>query len=364
MAEMTHQQHGDSMGADVGSMSHDMAGSMHEHMGVNCDGMPSSHGGGTLIGHVLPGALFIVWGSWWAYNVCLRSAVMTTNKMGFGSNAWYRFPARFQLVEPVLKIILPCVALSMELFFDHLNEPSPYQSLYCPKGTKQQGEFAGDNVNNWQHASSYPAVIVSGLVDVLSNFVELPSGVTRAFSSLWIGIMSFLMFVHEKHEALDKMVHWLLAMSMFIAFVFQALEIYAEHSAVVSMGKAASTIFVGAWLVQIGRMMYTGAPEWSNETSRGIGAMMAPIFFCMIFLLICVCILVLYSILLALQRRNMVPKRLLTTVVDGHEKKAVDVLPRTAGRQGHGHRREKEVDFEMGQLLATERSFDSDSAHD
>jgi len=295
--------------------------------------------------------------------VCLRSAVTATNKLRFGSSGWYRFPAKFQLVEPTLKIVLPLIALSMELFFDHLNEKSPYQRLYCPEGTAHAGEFAGDNVNNWQHASSYPAVIVSGIVDFVSVFIELPSGVNRAFSALWIGVMSFLMFVHEKHEALDRMVHWLLAMSMLFAFLFQAMEIYAQHSPVISMGKAASTIFVGAWLVQIGRMMYGGAPQWS--TSRGIAAMMAPIFFCMIFLLICSSVLLCYVVLATLQRKNMVPKRLLATVLDKEEDG--DTLPRTVrhriGKEKHADSHENALHFEMGGLLMSERSFDGDSAN-
>ena len=330
---------------------------------------------GTLIGHVAPGSLFILWGGWWAYNVCLRAAVTASNNLAFSSSAWYRFPSKnVHLIEPVLKIVFPIIALSMELFLDHLNEPTPYQSLYCPKGTKLAGEFAGENVNNWQHASSYPAVIASGFVDILSHYVELPSGVTRAFSSLWIGIMSFLMFVHEKHEALDKMVHWLLAMSMLIAFVFQVAEMGYPRSIVVSMGKAVSTVFVGAWLVEIGVVMYTGRAAWTHDTSRAVGAMMAPIFFCMIFLTICLGVLVMYVVLTAMQRRGMVPSRMVATCVDGgsRDEETVGVHRRRPGVGGGGSggvggvaggKLPYERDYELGNLM-TERSFDSDSAHD
>lgn len=301
-------------------------------------------------------------GVWWAYNVCLRAAVKASNNLAFASRPWYRFPLRrFQLVEPCLKIIFPAIALSMELFFDHLNEPVPYQSMFCPKGTERVGEFAGDNLNNWQHASSYPAVIASGLVDLLSNYVELPPGVIRAFSSLWIGIMAFLMFVHEKSEALDKMVHWLLAMSMLVAFVFQLSEAMYPHSSLVSMGKAASTVFVGAWLVEIGVVMYTGRAAWTNEASRAAAAMMAPIFFCMIFVTICVGVLALYVMLVALQKRGLVPSVLVGTCVEGG--KGDD----EAGALRHpvavrGGKQWCNGDCETGNLM-TERSFDSDSAH-
>lgn len=336
----------------------------HEGMGMNCDGIGRQGEGGTLIGHVLPGVLFVVWGSWWAYNVCLRCAVMTHNKMSFQSNAWYKFPTSSRvgsMIEPILKVALPLIALSMELYLDHLSEG--FQYLYCPKGTKHEGEFAGDNVNNWQHASSYPGVITSGVVDIISlSMVPLPRGVHRAFSALWIGIMSFLMFVHEKHEVLDKMVHWLLAVAMFIAFFFQSLEIYAPSSPVVSLGKATSTIFVGAWLIQIGRMMYTGAPQWTQ--SRGIGAMLAPVFFCMIFLSICISVLILFAVLSYFQRRNALPRIMISTVSDQEEDHSV--LPQhhrhvEAIRQKGIHSSMEMTD--MVHLLPTERSFDSDSAH-
>ena len=317
---------------------------------------------GSFIGHIGPGSLFILWGVWWAYNVCLRAAVTASNNLAFSSNSWYRFPSkRFQLVEPCLKIILPVIALSMELLLDHLNEPSPYQAMFCPKGTKRAGEFAGENLNNWQHASSYPAVIASGLVDLLSHYVELPPGVPRAFSSLWIGIMVFLMFVHEKSEALDKMVHWLLAVSMLLAFVFQVAEVAHPRSIIVSMGKAASTVFVGAWLVEIGVVMYTGRAAWTNEASRSAAAMMAPIFFCMIFLTICMGMLALYVVLVTLQKRGFVPSRMVGTCVEGGNRDDEVGAPRrrvgAVGGKDSYHR-----DFELGTLMS-ERSFDNDSAH-
>lgn len=364
--------HADHEHAHASAPAHD-----HDHGMFDCAGNPGGHGGGSLIGHIAPGSLFIVWGVWWAYNVCLRAAVTTTNRLTFSSAPFYRFPSkRFQLVEPCLKIVAPMIALSMELFLDHLSEARPYQSLYCPKGTKLAGEFAGENVNNWQHAASYPAVIASGFVDVLSHYVELPPGVTRAFSSMWVGIMALLMFVHEKHEALDKMAHWLLAVSMLLVFAFQVLEMQHTKSVVVSMGKAASTIFLGAWLAEIGVMMYTGAVEWTSETSRGVGAMLAPIFFCMLFLTICLGVLCLYVMLAVLQRRGLVPGAMVASCVDGDDMVMMDAPNHTQRsdrdvRRGMLHHKNSNVTnqdrinaAELGGLMmGTERSFDSDSAH-
>lgn len=48
--------------------------------------------------------------------------------------------------------------------------------LYCPEGTKYAGRFALSHLNNWQHAASYPAIVMSGLVDMAARFVPLPAG--------------------------------------------------------------------------------------------------------------------------------------------------------------------------------------------
>lgn len=285
--------------------------------------------------------------------MCLRSVVSVRSKMMFESQAFYRFPReKMSLIEPVLKIVLPMIAMSIELYFDHMAEG--FQHLYCPQGTKHAGEFAGDNVNNWQHASSYPAVITSGVVDLVSRVVELPPGVTRAFSALWIGIMGFLMLVHEKHEALDKMVHWLLAMAMLFAFVCSMLEVYATHSPVVSLSKSVTTILVGAWLIQIGRAMYAGGPEWTQ--SRSMGAMLAPVFFCMILLLIAISVLGLYVVLSVLHTHRLIPKSLLSTCEAEHQG-----LPRHTNLASLTDKGVLEL-AERKHLLQSEESFDNDSA--
>lgn len=302
---------------------------MHGMMGLDCMGRPVGHGAGTYVGHVLPGILFVVWGGWWTCNACLRAAV--SHSGGFTSLSWYKMPVKgMGLGEPVLKIVLPLIALSMELYFDHLDEG--FQYLHCPKGTPREGEFAGDNINNWQHASSYPAVIASGIVDLMSCIVEFPRGLTHAFSALVFGIMAFLMAVHEKHEALDKMVHWLLSISMCLAFVFIVMEIKARHSPIVSMGKGVCTTFVGAWLIHIGRAMYLDIPSWSR--SKDIAAALAPVYFCMILLLISLAATFLYIVLLILAKRRVLPAALIpdmtihTNLGDPAGKRALELAER------------------------------------
>jgi len=148
---------------------------------------------------------------------------------------------------------------------------------------------------------------------------------------------------------------------MGVAFFFQAAEVRYPRSSIVSMGKAASTVFVGAWLVEIGVVMYTGRAAWTNEASRAAAAMLAPIFFCMIFLAICVGMLALYVVLVALQKRGLVPSSLVGTCVEGGKGDDDADAPRHRAMVG-GRKHWFDRDCETGNLM-TERSFDSDSAH-
>ncbi len=77
-----------------------------------------------------------MWGAWWAYNVCL--AVLKANhSRPYAAQPWFRMCLkRFYWMEPLLKIILPPLAVSVELYFDHTafrwvdgraSVPGPYQ---------------------------------------------------------------------------------------------------------------------------------------------------------------------------------------------------------------------------------------------
>lgn len=179
-----------------------------------------------VAGHFLPGCVFIIWGSWWAYNACLLH-LWRRSRQPIRSQAWYPL-AGARLVEPILKVVLPFIAVSIELYFDHLKEG--FQHLYCVQGTKYAGRFAGDNINNWQHAAIYPAFVLSGLVDLISTKVPVPPGTNHAFLGVAVAIEAFLMGTHEKHEPQDKMVHFLLFVAMLLCLVAVLTELHAPYN--------------------------------------------------------------------------------------------------------------------------------------
>ena len=70
-------------------------------------------------GHVIPGAVFIVWGVGWAANVCC-AYLWRSSRRRYVARAWYPMPlAALRYAEPVLKLLLPPLAISIELYWDH-----------------------------------------------------------------------------------------------------------------------------------------------------------------------------------------------------------------------------------------------------
>ena len=66
-----------------------------------------------------PGVAFLVWGAWWAYNVAAAYLLRSPGRP-YRSRAWFPLGVRgLWYAEPVLKLLVPLAAISVELFFDH-----------------------------------------------------------------------------------------------------------------------------------------------------------------------------------------------------------------------------------------------------
>ena len=213
---------------------------------------------------------------------------------------WIRF------TEPILKIILPILYVSVELYFDH---PDGFQYLRCPEGPMYAGRFALSHITNWQHASTYPPVVLSGIVDLLSTHVPLPQGTGHVFLAVAFAVQAFVMGTHEKHLPQDKMVHWLLFVSMLLCFIFVVLELHAPKNPLPALGRGAAAIFQGAWLCVIGAIEFENLPQWTEEYSSGV--MLAPVYFVTVAVLVLSAIVILGLFMAVLQSLNCVPRALL-----------------------------------------------------
>lgn len=62
---------------------------------------------------------FIIWGAWWAFNVC-ASYLLRSPRRPYEARAWWPLGVRaLRLAEPALKIAVPAFAVAVELLLDH-----------------------------------------------------------------------------------------------------------------------------------------------------------------------------------------------------------------------------------------------------
>lgn len=201
-----------------------------------------------------------------------------------------------------MKILAPIVAVSIELYLDHHGH---FRYLYCPSGSKYAGRFALTHMNNWQHAISYPGFVMSGMVDLLGAVVSFPKNTSRALLAYAFFAMAFIMGLHEKHDAMDKAVHFLLFIAMSMASLGVLLEAARPRSPICAAARAVSVIMLGAWFWQAGVIEFEHHPQWSEEYIGG--AMLTPVAYIGIFSGIVFCAILAYVPFAVLAEKNRLP---------------------------------------------------------
>lgn len=247
-----------------------------DHTEYECDGSRFTGTGGSYIGHVFPGMVFVIWSTHWMLSIF--KSYFARGPENYRSRCWHKlfFLEKDIPLEPVVKVVFPLLAMVLELYLAH---KGGWRTLICPAGSVRAGHIFSNHIGNWQHAAMYPGFIVSGLVDIVALKFELPDGVQQAYLGLAFFAESFLMGLHVKHEPLDKMVHLLLFGAMLCNCLFVVLEIFFPHNFLVSCGRCAATYLQGSWFIVVADMMFTGRIMWDVSEGDMAPAMFAPVQF-------------------------------------------------------------------------------------
>jgi hypothetical protein len=95
----------------------------------------SHHRHGSIGGHVLPGAFFIIWSTWWFLNISSIYIHRTQRKKAFKAQAHFRFYLGPSVpAEAFLKISLCFVGILGELYFSHHATWRCGKALHCSGG--------------------------------------------------------------------------------------------------------------------------------------------------------------------------------------------------------------------------------------
>jgi hypothetical protein len=169
---------------------------------------------GTTAGHVVSGSFFILWGLWWMigsislhlwhhFNLKLTSTAYKETNLKKSSNIpiccdpAYKWP-----MEPVLKILLPFLAVLIELTLEADKDGKFY--FYHLNIHTNDGRFNYNTIVRLHHIAMHSFFILSGFIDIFALCTSLPKLFPRVFLSFAFLIELYLFIYHSSLESEQK----------------------------------------------------------------------------------------------------------------------------------------------------------------
>lgn len=222
---------------------------------------------GSLLGHLVPGSMFIVVALWWFIGEILqnrerrhRAGSRTTTKRSSSiPTVWYPCPCpRFSKFpfEPLLKVAMMILGLLGELAL------TKDYALF-----DENGEFMDRNIDNYAHSTMYCFFGFSGLVDLVLwyNLMPLPPKFDHFVFSVALSIEGFLFYFHlHGRDELNVRLHTILYLVIFVSAAVFLLAVISDQ-VFVYMGflKAYLLSLQGCWFYQIAFVLF-GPRPWKN----------------------------------------------------------------------------------------------------
>lgn len=179
----------------------------------------------TFEGHVLPGAMFLVWALYWIGQSFRRGA-----EAGAGR------ALEEGTFLPVAKIVLPLVGVWVEI--------------------PGQGWYPDDVIMSWQHVTMYGVFSLSGIADLLARRGLLSGTATYVTFAAAHANAGFLFWGHSAaHGGVEGVVHKLLA-SVFFAVALSAVFEMSRPSEGARWMRIGAQLVLGSWFIVGGWILY------------------------------------------------------------------------------------------------------------
>lgn len=206
---------------------------------------------GTLVGHVAPGAGFLLIGLWQLFN---HIRLFLLRPGSYVAPVW--FPVRgVRHLELILVIAGSAMSILMELVIG----PAKHQPF------DDDGTIPSDHLHNFEHASISLALLLFAAVAIHMDRARPRAPPMRdAVSQLVAGAafaQELLVFhLHSAdHMGVEGQFHWLLQTVVAVTLLTTMLGIPCPRSIAVSLTRSASLVFQGVWFVVTGVMLWTPA---------------------------------------------------------------------------------------------------------
>lgn len=195
----------------------------------------------TFEGHVLPGAMFLIWALYWIGQAFTRSG-------GGGGNR----SLETGLFLPVAKIVLPLIGVWVEI--------------------PGQGWYPDDVVMSWQHVTMYSVFALTGVVDLLARRGVVSAQATYLAFAAAHANAGFLFMGHSAHGGVEGLVHALLAWAFFVVAGLAVLEI-ALPAARLEWMRIGAQLVVGSWFIVGGWILYRSGWDLAAPFNEGWSSM-------------------------------------------------------------------------------------------
>ncbi|XP_053641771.1 transmembrane protein 45B [Cherax quadricarinatus] len=209
---------------------------------------------GTLVGHLVPGTFFVLFGVWFTYRVFLRFFMCQRAGAVLGSKGrvLYRNTVTFRCgcspqlpLEGILKIAAAAVGMTGE----------------CATAF-EGGKFKA--IGNAQHMTMFFFFGLSGAVDVLTHYrVPLPPDMDFVAAILAFSMEALLFYYHlHGRSPMDVQVHMLLFYVVVGCAVASTLEMCYKNNVLPALCRSYFTLLQGTWFYQVGFVLY---PPWTRQ---------------------------------------------------------------------------------------------------
>ncbi|XP_006659480.2 transmembrane protein 45B-like [Oryza brachyantha] len=203
---------------------------------------------GTLVGHVAPGAGFLLIGLWQLYN---HIRLFLLRPSSYVAPVW--FPVRrARYLELALVIAGSVASILMELVVG----PARHQPFDV------DGTVPADHLHNFEHASVSLVLLVYAAAAIHLDRARAPRAgeVSLLVAAVAFAQQLVLFHLHSAdHTGVEGQYHLLLQGVVAVTLAATVIGVAAPRSFAVSLVRSASLVFQGVWFLVMGVMLWTPA---------------------------------------------------------------------------------------------------------
>ncbi|KAG0570950.1 hypothetical protein KC19_6G200200 [Ceratodon purpureus] len=205
---------------------------------------------GTFVGHILPGAGFLLLGLWHLYNAV---AAHVRSPWHFKTRTWFPprgLSHRLRHAELYFIMLGSCLSIAAELFI-------------CPAAHQPWADdwsIPAYHLNNFEHSTISLFMLIYAALALMVDVTQLhvPQGWLHGLAAIALSQELLLFHFHSAdHMGLEGHYHWLLQLPIAVSILCLVAEIAIRNLPVITIMRSVAILFQGTWFIQMGMVLWT-----------------------------------------------------------------------------------------------------------